>query len=522
VSALARIGAVVRTDVLIRVRRPSSIAVFLLLCALAYLVVPPLSSGRTLMQVDGHRALLTSATIALATAGFVSILLGTLGFYLVSNTIRRDAVSRTGYVIAAMPVTNAEYLVGKYLGNVAFLGLVVIGCMVNVMGMHLLRAEGPLQPLVYLSTYLAVAGPTVCVVSAFALMFECVRPLSGRVGDVLYFFVWILMIAGVAGAGDSRVLVWNHFVDVIGMLFMIMQASAGGSAKSLEIGGAPFDPTKAPWAFPGIHWSAGVVLSRITSAMIALPILLVAALFFARFDPAKMKSEVQHAKHNLFAQLNRALKPLTRILLVALAPRARPPGLARIGRSETTLTFMLSPIALAMMLGLALWGVLAPMKTVLEVLLPLSFFGIVIATADIATRDATAGVTALLYSMPKVKQDYVIAKWIAASATALAFVIVPLARIAFAQPWSALSLIIGALFVASLAISLGTLTGSGKTFTGSFLLFLYLAMSSKGSPGLDFAGWNGVATNGVRIGYLVVSGLLVMAAVARQQVKVRE
>ncbi len=108
---LARIRAVVGADVMIRVRRPSSIAVFLLLCFFAYIVVPPVSSGRTLMQIDGHRALLTSDTIALATAGFVAILLGMLGFYLVSNTIRRDALTRTGSVIAAMPVTNAEYLV---------------------------------------------------------------------------------------------------------------------------------------------------------------------------------------------------------------------------------------------------------------------------------------------------------------------------------------------------------------------------------------------------------------------------
>jgi hypothetical protein len=483
------------------------------------MVVPPLSSGRTIMQINGHRALLTSASIALATASMVSILLGMLGFYLVSNTIRRDALTRTGYVIAAMPVTNLEYLVGKYLGNVAFLGLVVLGCIMNVMVMHLLRAEGPLEPLVYLATYAGAVGPAVCVVSAWALMFESIRPLSGRAGDVLYFFIWIMMLMVTAGAADAHTLRWNHYVDAIGMLFMITQASSGGTIKSVQIGGSPYDPSQAPFAFQGIHWTPEVVASRITSAMIALPILALALLFFARFDPAKMKSEVAHAKRNLYAQLNRALKPLTRILLGALSPAGGAPGtVARIGRSEFTLTFMLSPVALALMIAFALWGALAPMNTVLSAVLPLSFLGIVIATADIATRDAAAGMTALLFSMPGVKQRYVISKWIAACATALAFVLVPMLRLAAVQPFAALSLIIGAIFVASLAVSFGTLTGSGKAFTGFFLLFLYMVMSAKGSPGLDFAGWNGVATNAVRVTYLVLSAALVALAAARQRV----
>jgi hypothetical protein len=155
----------------------------------------------------------------------------------------------------------------------------------------------------------------------------------------------------------------------------------------------------------------------------------------------------------------------------------------------------------------------------LDKTLPLMFLGILIAIADIATRDTAAGMTALLYSMPRVKQDYVAAKWIAASLTAITFVLVPLARLAVSQPASAVSLVIGAIFTASLAIALGFLTGSGKAFAGLFLLFLYITNSGRGVPEFDFAGWSGAATNGVRIGYLVVSMLLLTAAVARHRLR---
>jgi hypothetical protein len=513
---LARVGAVARTDVLIRVRRPASIAVFLALCAFAYMVVPPLSSGRTLMQVDGHRAFLSSATIALATAGFDAILIGMIGFYLVSNTIRRDLVTRTGYVIAGMPVTNAEYLAGKFLGNTAFLGLVALGSMVNVMGMHLLRAEGPLQPLVYLSTYAAVMGPALFVISAFALLFESVRPLSGRVGDVLYFFVWIFLVA-IAGTAEGQPgISWHNYVDPFGMLFMI-QSVGVGTGHGVMIGGAPYDPANAPWAYPGIPWSAAVIWPRVVSALLSIPVLLVAWVFFARFDPAKMKGEARHARRNIIGQLNRILKPVTRLLLRGLQPAGGRPSVGRIALSELTLTFMLSPIALALAIAFAVWGTLAPIASVRGAVLPAAFFAIIIAIGDIATRDDAAGMTALLYSMPKVRPWYVAVKFLAAAGAALAFTFVPLVRIAIVQPPSALSLVIGVIFVAALAVSLGTLTGSSKTFAAVFLLFMYLVMSAKGAPSFDFAGMFGVATNGVRVAYLVLSGTLVVLAAARHR-----
>jgi hypothetical protein len=500
------------------VRRPASIAVFLALCAFAYMVVPPLSSGRTLMQVDGHRAFLSSATIALATAGFDAILLGMIGFYLVSNTIRRDLLTCTGYVIAGMPVSNAEYLTGKFLGNAAFLSLVGLGSMLNVMVMHLLRAEGPLQPLVYVTTYLAILGPTVFVVSAFALLFESVRPLSGRVGDVLYFFVWIFLVA-IAGTGEFELgISWHNYVDPFGMLFMI-QSVGIGRGHGLEIGGSPFDPRNAPWSYPGIPWSVAVVWPRFVSALLAIPILAVAWLFFARFDPAKVKGEARHARRDILGQLDRLLKPVTRLLLRGLQPGGS--GVIRIARSELTLTFMLSPISLALAIAFAVWGTLAPLASVRSAVLPAAFFAMIIAIADIATRDDAAGMTALLYSMPKVKPWYVGVKFLAAAGAALAFTFVPLVRVAIAQPSSALSLITGILFVAALAVSLGILTGSSKTFAAIFLLFMYLALSAKGSPGFDFAGWGGVATNEVRFAYMGITALLLAVAATRHRVLAR-
>jgi hypothetical protein len=119
--------------------------------------------------------------------------------------------------------------------------------------------------------------------------------------------------------------------------------------------------------------------------------------------------------------------------------------------------------------------------------------------------------------MPAVRPAYVPAKFLTAMGTALVFLLLPLGRVLLSDPAAALSLLIGGAFVAGAAVSLGTLTGSPKTFTGLFLLFLYLVMSSKASPGFDFAGWNASATGATRIGYLSATTILVATAMGKQR-----
>jgi hypothetical protein len=60
-DSLSRIVAVVRADFLVRFRRTSTLVVFLLLSALAYLWIPAPETGRALLQIGGQRALVAAA-----------------------------------------------------------------------------------------------------------------------------------------------------------------------------------------------------------------------------------------------------------------------------------------------------------------------------------------------------------------------------------------------------------------------------------------------------------------------------
>ena len=86
------------------------------------------------------------------------------------------------------------------------------------------------------------------------------------------------------------------------------------------------------------------------------------------------------------------------------------------------------------------------------------------------------------------------------------------------DPASALSLLIGAGFVAAAAVAAGSLTGGPKAFIGAFLLFFYLVMNGRGIAFFDFAGWNGAATGAVRLGYAAATGVLVALAAFKERI----
>ncbi|HMU62117.1 MAG TPA: hypothetical protein PKA66_10055 [Gemmatimonadales bacterium] len=501
-----QIGTIVRTDLRLRLRRPATLWLVVALSGLAYLMIPDPGSGKALMVVDGARALYTSQVIATTTAALAGLLLTFVGFYLTSNALRRDQLARTGAIIAATPVSSTRYLVGKWLGGSAYLGMVGFFYLLNVMALHFLRAEGAFEPFTYLLTYLVVLGPAVLVVAALALCFECVPLLSGRLGDVGYFFLWTtLMVAGAVGSQGGG----GSVLDVLGIGFVLQLVNAATGAQSLSMGVTPFDPTLAPWILPPIRFAGGVLLPRLETAALAAPVLLVARLAFHRFDPARVRGRDQAAGGRLVPQVSRLLTPLTRVVsraghaLVSAAPATLRPVL-----SETVMTLCQSPLVVLAWLGVVATTVVGTTATVHHTL-PLAVAVVLAITlADLATRDRAAGTLSMLFSMPGVKEDYAWIKMGAATLLALFFFVPPALRIVFTAPDAALSLLVAAGFMGTLATALGLLARTPKAFMGVFLLFLFLVLNGAQAPALDFAGWNGVATGSTRIGYLLATVLL--------------
>jgi len=487
-----RVAAIALADARIRFRRTSTVVIFLLLSAIAYVWVPDPSTGRALMRIDGRRAVYNSAAIAMATALLGTLFIGLAGFYVVSNAVRRDAQSRVGAIIAATPLRSGEYIAGKFLGNALFLATFFCGFMLVSMAMVVVRGEAPLEPWTFVTQYLLLAPPPILFVSALAILFECVPWLSGRFGDVAYFFLFMMTMALATAAVGVGGMTWAAYFDPSGMAAVIGQNIAMLHTTSISIGSGPFDPHKPPILYAGLSLGHGFLAQRLVSMLVPLPLLLLARASFHRFDPVRVRVAAK-AERRWLGRLNALLKPLTRGLLRMPAARSLP--LAAVADAQLTIA-LLPPIAVAIVAAAIARN------------LPFAFLAMAISIADVASRDMRANTVTILHSVPRLREHFVAWKAMSTSIVALAFVCT------FPAP----AALVGAFFTVAAATALR----NPKAFIVLFLSFWYIVINDKGAtPALDFAGFYGKATPAIVLTYALIGIALLAAATLTDAIRRR-
>lgn len=502
--SLSRIGAIVAADFRIRFRRVSTVIVFLLLSAFAYVWIPAPSSGRALIQINGQRAINNSGAIGLGTASLGMMFVSLFGYYVISNAIRRDVISRCGVIAASTPMRSGEYLLGKFVGNLAFLVTFLAGFMLSSMVMLAVRGEARLEPLVFIGQYLLLTPPAIVFVSGVAVLFESIPWLAGKLGDVVYFFLWITVLSVVVATDKHGGISWTRCLDFTGFGFMIDQMQRTLHTESIAIGSSSFDPTKPPILFPGLTMTREWVLPRLISVLAPMSLLPVAALFFHRFDPVRTRNVSGKGTRNWIGRIQNLFKPLSR--------RAVGPLMASRGSflgamwTDAALTFTLFPLAFVAFLVVTIVTFFAPLAATL----PVVFALLAIIVSDVATRDVRAGTTGSVRSISRLRENYVWWKLGSTCVLSFFFCIVPLVRAIAHGPIVFAALICGIVFVASAATALGVISANSKTFIVVFLTFWYVVVNDRGtSPMLDFAGFYGHAAITTIILYAVISMLAI-------------
>jgi len=475
-----------------------------LLSALPYLWIPAPSTGRAILAIENRRALYNSAAIGMATAALGTVFIGLAGFYVISNALRRDVLTRCGFVIASTTLRGSEYIAGKFAGNVAFLSIFSFGYMLTAMAMVIVRGEAPLEPLAFSKQYLLLLPPSIVFVSAIALLFECTPLLRSKFGDVLYFFVWLGTIGIVIALGEGGETPAAAAFDISGIGFVVQQMKSAFGTTNIAIGGTTFDAGRAPVVFHGLDISRGLLLPRIAATLWPLSLLAIARLFFHRFDPARVRVLPNERAHRSWlGRLNRLSKPFVRIGYVAGTT------LPRAAMTDAMTTLAAFPLAGAAILGIAIASIAAEPRAVL----PIAFAACAMVLADVACREKRAATTTLIYALPQLRERFVLWKFLSALFVAIAFLAIPLTRLAITRPASMFAALTGVAFIVAAATALGIVSANPKTFLVVFLSFWYVVMSDKGaSPALDFAGWNGTATPAVTLAYAAMAAAFLALA----------
>ncbi len=501
---------IARVEMILRLRRFSTLIMILLLVIGGFFMVPDPSSGMTVISSNNQRVLYNSVAIAIGGSSLATLLISLAGYYLVSNSLSRDVRSRMGGILGATPVSSTTLIVGKWLGNSGYLGCLVLALIPGGMLVQLLRGEAPIQLLDYLSIYALMFIPQVMFVAAIALWFESERWLRGRFGDVLYFIIWCVLLSVTINVGETQAInSWQGMLDVTAMGFIVSQLIIAFGTSSVSIGLSDFDPELVPLVLHGIQWSDTYI--RALAIVPAVLLLAVAVWRFHRYNPDMVKADAAGGGSSWWLWLNRRLQFLRVLIrpgwiLVSVAP----PPVARI-LADVLLTVSATPIWIAVLLMGYVVAALMPTATMANGLILCLSAG-ALATAELGSRDRQSGMWQVIAASPRLPERFLLWKLLSSITTILLFVAVTLWRLTWHAPEQALTLLIGVVFCAAASLAFAVLSKGGKIFAGSYLLLLYLTLNARKEPGFDFAGINGVATTETWLGYGIAAlALLVIA-----------
>lgn len=487
------VWTMVANEVRLRSRRLSTLVVFFLSMLLAWSIIVDPSTGQALMVSKGQRFLYNSEALALGSAVLLSFIAGIACFYLARGRMREDVVHGLGPILAATPVSNTLLVFARWAGAVVYLAALVGAVMLTMMVLQAVRGEGPIQPWVYLRTYLLLLLPTIMFAASMAILCDACAPLMGKLGDVLYFFLWVGQFGTMPStlAKDAEATPWLAVFDFSGLSAVVLALKTRLVSTSLSFGGGEFNPA-LPTLVLDSWWTWDLIAMRFTSMTLSLLPLVLAVWLFHRFSPDKVKAGAKK-RVSLFARANNLVRPLTRVLVPLLAVAARLPRHVGQIMADTVLVLMANPLAT---LGLAiLW--LAGVITTQAGLGGMAYVGIAvwgIVICDVAARDWQCGTGALTAVVPggaaRRHGRQLAVVWL----LGLLYSAPVLTHWVATAPFRAVVLMTAVFTLGSLAHLLAQTTRNGRSFLALFLFGLYLSTQIKGVSWFDALGAHGFAT----------------------------
>jgi hypothetical protein len=499
-TALRSFYHLVRADFLERTRRYSFLIVLGLTVWAGYLFVPPAGASYSAMALGDYRGVYSSAWVGAMVALMTSLFLTLAGFYLVKDAVERDERTAVGQIIATTPLSKVLYVLGKSFSNFVVLAAMAALLALVALAMQLIRGEEARLDLWALwSPFVFIVLPPLAIVAATAILFETVRFLRGGLGNVIYFFVWVAVVAAGAILPSQGAAGPAPINDLFGINLPLASMTTAAKAAYPDYDGAvtvgiaasdsgPMSVQTFVW--DGMAWTPAQAAGRLLWVGVALGLALLAALFLNRFDTTAYRA--------------------ARTKSATAEPEPNPAAPTRQQRSVGAAGFTPAPVrfsALAVLraelrlllrgqrwwwyagaVGLIVAGLVAPPATARGVILPLAWIWPVLIWSALGGREARYGTGAMVFSAARPLGRQLPAACLAGVVVAAAAgsgVWVTLARsgdMAGLLTWAA-----GALFIPALALALGVLSAGSKLFEVLYVAWWYSGPLN-GVAGLDFMG----------------------------------
>ncbi len=465
-----------------------------------------------------YRGELNSAWIGAMTVMVTTTFLSLFGFYLVSDCIKRDIRTGVGQIIATTPVSRAAYLAGKWLSNFVVLAVLVLILAVAAVVMVLLQSESALDLGALLLPFLFVALPSMALTAALGVVFETVPWLRGAVGNVVYFFMWAFLFSLWTSTPTSL----PFLIDPIGYntFSTSIHASAwaafpdGPIGTGLSIGNAGTVTIQyKTFTWTGVDWTPGVIAGQWSWVIIGLGLILLSALWFARFDPSR---EGLRRTRATLEQGTPGRQPRLRIKLPAISLPSLSPLVSKLAQLHPFLGVLFAELRLLLnrrrwwwwlvIAGLNIAILSTPLSMVKEYLLPIAWLWPLPIWSEMGNRERKNNTAQMVFSSRRPVLRQFPAAWLAGVLVTALFGIAGAVAFLMNGDLPALAGWMGAvLFIPSLALSLGVFSSGSRAFEVIYVIWWYLGPLQQ-TPGMDFI-------SGAPQFYLLAAAALLLLAV---------
>ena len=497
-----------RADFLERVRRYS----FLVMLGAVLFLGYQAAIGNISVQLGDYRGEFNSAWVGSMMAIIASFFLGWFGFYLVKGSVARDRQTGVGQIMATTPLTRPLYTLGKWLSNFAVLiSTVAILAIVGV-AIQLLAGESDrFDFIAFTAPFLFVALPMLALTAALAVTFECIGFTQAGFGNILYFFLFGLVISVAVSSGKT-----NPFLDPLG--FHALSDSMGQAAKAVFpdydgsfVLGSTGTPITGLFPWSGVDWTYSIVLTRMMFLGLGIILALISSIFFDRFDPSRRKPRQTKSAASLVGPEPAPTKQTS-------SPSIRLTPLTKSASHFPFIRILVSELKLllkgkhwwwyAVAGGLFIVSLISKPEDVRAFVLPITWLWPILIWSKLGGREIRHNTQQMVFSSaaPLVRQ--LPASWLAGFSIALLTGGGAALKLSIAGdgvgllPW-----ISAALFIPSFALAAGVWSNSNKLFEVAFVAMWYLAMN--GLPEFDFFGANSSGNPGF---YIPLSLALILAA----------
>ena len=530
---------VAKADFLERVRGYRFLIVLGLSILAAFFFVPADDAAWVPIDLDGYRGVYDSAWIGAMVGLMSSLYLALFGFYAIKGSISRDVDTGVGQIIASTPISKRQYILGKWLSNFAVLFVMVLIVVVAAGVLQLVRGEDMRIELWHLAApSLIIAVPVMGLVAALAVLFETVRSLRGGFGNIVFFFfffffMFTIFVSGIAASSIPQNMERSAAEAIPGF--------SGGSNCCMIIKSQAMDQLGREWTeqetfrFSGMEWEATIFLVRLIYVGVALGIAILAVRFFDRFEGSGRGS----GRITLF--LDSIQRRLSSIIRGRLRRDSTPVGdteaLSELSDGPLQLTpldsrstgFRFSGMLVAelrlMLKGLQWWwyliavalivaSLIVPLETAHRSLLPILWIWPVLIWSNMGVREVQNRTDQLVFSAAHPLRRQLPVTWLSGLiVTALIGSGVLLRLLIDGNADGAVMWAVGALFIPSLALALGTWSGSAKAFQIGYMTLWYIGPMQEVRT-LDFMGLEPEAAvnEGVPLIFLGATAVLLVIA----------